>query len=253
MWLMKADINSGIAAFQSTSDVNAIQLSCDCTCPDCKSIYNAYIDEKAMTKVLQSRLDESDAESTIMIEQVKNMEDEFNARIEELEKSVNEKLRKIESINTQLETERRLRMEEIYKLEFQKEESAKQTTELREVRQMLTNATNALPNLEFENRILKERIDRNNDTIAKMHTELHQYSYELTKLEDANTRLRLRLNDSDVQMDQYRLSSMSHTIGYGKTGTSNTQLLKPIKTLRTSNQPISRSSKSSTSIRPYHS
>ena len=252
MWLMKADIDNGIAAFKSTSDVNEVRLSCDCTCPDCKMTFNSYIDEKAMTKVLQERLDENQAESTFMIGQVKLMEDKYNARIEELEKSVSEKLRKIEFITAQLETERRLRMEEIYKLEFQKEESATQAKELREVRQLLVNATNALPNLERENKILKERIERNNDTIAQMDAELHQYSYELTKLEDANTRLRLRLNDSDVQIDQYRLNSDSNNMGSSsKSGASNTQMLRPIKTLRTSNQPISRSSKSSTSIRPY--
>lgn len=246
LWLMRADIDNGIATFKSTSNVDDIRLSCDCTCQDCKAMYNSYIDEKSMTKVLQERLDDNQVENAFMIEQVQLMENKYNAQIEELQQMVDDKQRKIGSINAQLETERKLRMEDMYKLEFQKEENTTQAKELREIRQLLNNAHNALPNLEYENKLLKQRAKQNEDTIAKMDAELHQYSYELAKLEDTNTRLRVRLHSADMQVDQYRLDN-SMLSGQG----GNAQALRPIKTLRAAGSQVmsaSRSSKSSISI-----
>ena len=229
MWLMKVD--DSVA-----NDSNDVRPSCDCTCTYCKATYDSYIDEKAMTKVLRLRLDESQSESSFVIEQVKAMEDKYNARIEELEGELADKSRKMDFINAQLETERRLRMEEMYKLEFQKDENEKQGKELKSTRNELIKAINALPELEHENKLLKQRVEYNEATILQLNTEMQQYNYELAKMEDANTRLRLRLHDSDTQITQLRISSGS----LSSHGSSSLQL-KPIKSMRTTSVPINRS------------
>ena len=40
-----------------------------------------------------------------------------------------------------------------------------------------------------------------------MTAELQHYEYEISKLEEINTRLRLRLNDSDCQIDIMRMNN----------------------------------------------
>jgi len=232
MWLMKVDDSEA----NTNIDSNDIRPSCECTCSYCKITYDAYIDEKAMTKVLQQRLDESQNESSFMIEQVKAMEDKYNTRIEELESELADKIRKMDFINAQLETERRLRMEEMYKLEFQKDENDKQGKELKSTRNELINAINALPELEHENKLLKQKVEYTEVTILRLNTEMKQYNYELAKMEDANTRLRLRLHDSDTQINQFRMNNSS----LNSHGNSSLQL-KPIKSLRTTSVPINRS------------
>lgn len=234
LWLMKAD--DGMSSFKCTSDINDVRLSCECSCLDCKATYNAYIDEKAMTKVLQQRLDESIMENSYMIEQIKAMEDRYNAKIEELQNEVADKQRKMDFINAQLETERRLRMEEIYKLEFQKDENEKQATELRNTRKELVIAINALPELEHENNLLKQKVQHNESTISRINDDIEQYNYELAKMEDANTRLRMRLHDTDVQITHLKVNSKS-----SNNHTSSNLLLRPIKSMRTTNVPMSRS------------
>ena len=207
MWLMKAD--DGTTAFKASANINDIRLSCDCTCPDCKATYNAYLVEKSMCKLLQERVDENEIESALMIEQVKSMETQYTLSIQELEASIRLKQQQVESIQGQLEMERKLRMEDIYKLEFEKEDNSKQAAEIRSLRAELKEALQNFPNLELENKVLKYRCESNSDTINKMDAELQQYSYELTKLEDTNTRLRLKLSDSDTQINNSRIKSIA--------------------------------------------
>ena len=84
-----------------------------------------------------------------------------------------------------------------------------------------------------------------------MSAELEQYNYELARLEDLNTRLRLRLNDSDTKLGNVMhnasvmgsrnssLSSMKPTMrGSGTAGT----VMLPPRSLRDSSSSHSSSS-----------
>lgn len=210
MWVVKPN---------GPSDGNVIStVSSTCSCPsdsaECKAVFDAYIEEKAMVKILQDRLADYSSERGFIVEQVDKLENEHAAKIMELETCISEQWAKIDSLNKSLENERRLRMEDVYKMEFLKQENNRLMIENRETRQHHINAVNALPELENENRLLKQSLLMNKDTIEKMSGELQQYDYELSKYEDANTRLRLRVHDSHEQLDSMRLNSMQNsTVG----------------------------------------
>ena len=251
LWLIKAD--DGIAGYKESGDLSDIKLSCDCKCLNCKDIYNSYLDEKSMTKVLQEQLDENATERKFVLEQVKLLENQHKITLQEKDKEIKEANAKIEFINQSPEHERKLRMEEVYKLEFQKQETVRVCKEVGELRQQLQEALNALPTTENENKLLKQRIDLNQITITKMSAELEQYNYELARLEDLNTRLRLRLNDSDTKLGNVMhnasvmgsrnssLSSMKPTMrGSGTAGT----VMLPPRSLRDSSSSHSSSSHS---------
>lgn len=207
---------------------NVVCLTCSCQSSECRAIYDAYMEEKAMVKVLQERLAEYSTERSFIVEQVLKQENEHAAKLAELELCMSEQWTKIDGLNKSLENERRLRMEDVYKMEFLKQDNYRLMTENKETRQHHINAVNALPELEKENKLLKQSLLLNKETISKMNDELQQYDYELSKLEDANTRLRLRVSHSDEQIDSIRLSSMK---SLGSSQASNLPPLRSVKSM----------------------
>lgn len=231
LWVVRPNV--GTVTGNTASTVTC--LPCNCPSADCKAIYDAYLEEKAMVKVLQDRLEDYSSERTFIVEQVAKSETEHTSKIKELETCISEQWAKLDGLNKALENERRLRMEDVYKLEFLKQENHRLIIENKETRQNHINAVNALPELENENKLLKQSLLLNKDTIEKMNGELQQYDYELSKLEGANTRLRLRVSQSDDQIDSMRQSSIQSLFTSAKNN------LPPIKTLKSASMASHRS------------
>lgn len=153
-----------------------------------------------MVKVLQAQIAENDKERKLVIEQVGELEEQHTTEKHAWSTENAVLQNKIDELSKALEHERKLRMEEVYKLEFQKKETARVEAEVVSLRKQLADAIQALPNLEKENELLKRRVEADKATISKMNAELGQYNYELATMENLNTRLRLRLNEADTKL-----------------------------------------------------
>jgi hypothetical protein len=213
LWVIKA--NDGVADFKESGDISDIRLRCDCTCPECKETYNAYLEEKAMVKMLQAQAADNENERRFVIAQVDELELQHKFERENSAKKVQDLQATVDSLNKSLENERKLRIEEVYKLEFQKKETARVEGEVAELRKQLIDALNALPDLQLENAALKQRADMNKTSILQMSAELERYNYELARMEDLNTRLRLRLSEADTKLGKVMARANSNSINTG--------------------------------------
>jgi hypothetical protein len=213
LWVVKG--NDGVADFKESGDISDIRLRCDCTCPDCKETYNAYLEEKAMVKVLQAQAADNENERRFVIAQVDELELQHKFEREDNAKNVQRLQATVDSLNKSLENERKLRIEEVYKLEFQKKETVRVEGEVAELRKQLMDALNALPDLQLENATLKQRVDLNKNSILQMSAELERYNYELARMEDLNTRLRLRLSEADTKLGKIMVRASPGDLGSG--------------------------------------
>mmetsp|Transcript_17215 Transcript_17215/g.28870 ORF Transcript_17215/g.28870 Transcript_17215/m.28870 type:complete len:338 (+) Transcript_17215:49-1062(+) len=207
MWLLKGD--NGIDTFRESGNINDVRMSCDCQCPDCKALYNAYLEEKALAKFLQQRVDEDKEDSAEMISQVKQMEEDHRHKIKAMKREAEALQGQVDAIQQQLDYERKVRMEDVYKLEFSKEENIVINSDVKDLQSQLSVAIQKLPLLQRENEILKGSVAAHTDTITKLCKQLKNCESELSRVDEINTSLRLRLNESDAQVEKYRLKNNS--------------------------------------------
>jgi chromosome segregation ATPase len=200
MWVVKKGKDGPETKAQTGSITDIIRRTCDCACQNCKDIYGSYIDAQAMVKILQDELADCDKLRQNFILEVSEMERRQMVLLQEKEDRTNTLESKVESLSKALENERQLRMEDVYRMEFQKKEAARTEEELRDVRKQWVEALAALPNTQNENKLLKMQLELQRGTIEKMNAELGSYNYELATLEDQNTRLRLRLSEADTKL-----------------------------------------------------
>ena len=202
MWVVKGSNNN-----RNPSDLRG---SCNCSCPNCKANFNHYMDSIALIKVLQDRVNDDEKERSYMIEQVDLLEKQQKLILHQKEEDLKSLQECYNSLGKSIETERKLRIEEMYKLEFQKKEMARVEKEITELRKELAEAIEALPNLQKENKVLKERAELDQQTIARMSTEMEQYNYDLVLLEELNTRLRVRLSEAETKLGDALKVSMNN-------------------------------------------
>lgn len=169
----------------------------NCENIECRALYSQYLKEKANVQVLKDCLEIEKNDSKAMILQVEQMENKYENKIEELVHKNDLFQKKINELQQNLEIERKLRMEDIYKIEFHKVESEELFRDNTILRKELTLESSKIPELEKEIYNLKNVLSIIQDKNKFMYSQLQVYEHEITKLDDINIRLRLRLNNSD--------------------------------------------------------
>ena len=137
----------------------------------------------------------------------KYKEDDYNffeMRIEDLQSMVEQGTTKISELKHTLDSERSLRMEELYKREFQKRETDKSIEEIKDLKSSLRKQSDELRLLIHENKLLKER-ERVNNTQQEAvnndregaYNQLQSYENQIARLEELNDLLRMRLAEAN--------------------------------------------------------
>lgn len=191
--------------------VDVEELSCcDCSRQQCQDVFDAYATVKASTRSLQTELAELKKKQQHTSHEISDMERNHAVQLQDRDDQIASLLERVQSLSKSLEHERQLRMEDIFKLEFQKKETSRAETELAEIRRQWIDALAALPNLQSENKLLKRQVDSHMDTIEKLNAELRTRNYDVAMLEDRNTHLRVRLSETETKLAKVLRSSATN-------------------------------------------
>ncbi|KAJ1412830.1 hypothetical protein B484DRAFT_402186 [Ochromonadaceae sp. CCMP2298] len=216
LWLVKGD--DGIESFQKTGDINEVRMSCDCKCPECKALYNSYLEETSYLRVMQQTVNEYKQEQMDTIALVTEME---QAQREEKKEMAGEYAAlevRLAFVERQLEHERGIRMADVYRLEFAQQDNSAFAEDASDLHRQLNVAVAKLPLLQRQNELLREGTERQQETVRALAEQLGRCEGEVRALDETNSWLRLRLNEADGQVEKNRLRLSNSTLGGGGGG-----------------------------------
>jgi hypothetical protein len=173
---------------------SAVSVQDCCKNPNCAAIASLYADEKEVNNLLQSTLNRSKESVEKNKTETKLLKDYFDSQIVEMKVELGRLKSENEKLKSTLQNEKKLRIEEFYKHQSEKDDNEKLKSEVNRLKEENLFAIECIPQLRLDISVLKERLVLSEDTILKLNEELLLYGYDLAKLEDQNSRLKMRID-----------------------------------------------------------
>ena len=215
-WKMKAKLpfirSEDVPDF---GDFEITNLSCGCSCEDCKSTYKAFWAKKLACEDLEKRLQSECLAMKSVIHQVAEMESLHKAAIKELKNELALEKSKTAVIQQSLEAERQLRIEDIYKAQQQVDgvkEVYEENSKLQAIIESLNEKNRFLNN---ENKSFKTMSVDSTRVNERLLQQIRKYELEIQHLESSNDSLRVALYDSNVSVGLSQLQRSQSQQGLG--------------------------------------
>ena len=180
-------------------EVNLLELSCGCTCIDCRKTYTAFWIEKGLTTELKAQVAAEKEASEEALQIIKDVENDFNQRLDELQTKYRKEVDKNRTLETELEREKRGKVEEVYRKDVQDEEMKLTRLDNKNMTQHLIDYQQEINALQNENNDLKFAHEVITNAKEKMLRQLKDYETHVMKVEGHNADLRQRFSSIDIE------------------------------------------------------
>ena len=230
LWITKA--KTGTELFEQTGNIHDIKLSCDCPCSSCKDIYISYLEEKAMTGLLNDTLEMERKEFEVFVERIKELEQQRAADVQQKLDIIAVERLKCSELNEQLQYERQLRLQETYNSESDKQRIMRLEAEINRLQRSVVEQSEDQAALAVKANAQAEMLKRVNAVNESLAGRLRVYEQQINDIEVANTQLRLKLNRlvtfPEAASDQGRSKGIGNSVDFVGKADRNNKALRPI-------------------------
>lgn len=171
---------------------------CGCDCRDCIGTFREHWIVKAKFTELRKALVREKQAMSETIEEVNEMELDYEKRLEDYRIELVVEREKNAQLSHDLDNERTLRIEDIYKADRQAKESDSVMEDMRGYRQQMKNMSMELEYLRDESEKMKDLLRRGETTKKDLVNQIKSYESQVNELERTNLELRGRAHKANV-------------------------------------------------------
>ena len=193
------NFNTKFPSVEVDPDVNLLELSCGCICLACRQTYTAFWIEKSLTTELKVQVAAEKEASDEALKIIKDVENDFNRRLDELHTKYRKELDKNAILEGELEKERKGKVEEVYRKDVQDEEMRLTRLDNKSMTQYLIDYQQELNALRNENKDFQFSHQVITNAKEKMLQQLKEYEAHVMKVEAHNADLRQRFSCVDIE------------------------------------------------------
>jgi len=174
-------------------------LNCGCECLDCRKTFTAYWEEKAVTQEMQISLEQEKIATKEILDEVGLLEKDLLSQIKELKMSLEAERGRCRRLEEDITTERKLRMDDVYRRERQDEETKAVRIEHRKTENHLISFQEEVDVSRKEISALKRANESLSTTKERLLRQMHEYESMLATLERSNGDLRTKAYRLDIE------------------------------------------------------
>jgi len=193
----------------TATDEPAVIDSCSCEREGCQALFRRYRLEVDKVETLQECLDLEKEASEQVIQEVKEMELDYEQQIDALRLEHEARSTQVADLKDALELERKQRMEDIYKLEFLKKDYDTILQDNSDLRHQLVETSRSVHDIKIEHKSYSDALSAMQHRNNALNDQLRNRESELFELDGINVMLRMRLHDAETQIDKLQSSRVS--------------------------------------------
>ena len=171
---------------------------CGCECRECIGTFREHWIVKAKFTELRKALVREKQAMSETIEEVNEMELDYEKRLEDYRLELVVEREKNAQLSHDLDNERTLRIEDIYKADRQAKESDSVMEDMRGYRQQMKNMSMELKYLRDESEKMKNLLRRGETTKKDLVNQIKSYESQVNELERTNLELRGRAHKANI-------------------------------------------------------
>lgn len=194
-----------------------VQLDCGCSCTECRTNYSLLLAEYASKKGMQKIIDDQQEMLAANTTEIMRIQTKKDVEIEDLATRLAVEQKRGSELEDKLKEERTLRIEELYKRELQRIDTAEVDHNLRSLREQNQHIYIELQASNEENKVLNESYLSLSESNRTACEQLQLYEIEIARLEALNNDLRWRLSKTDGEAGLLRQQNNSLQLRAGPT------------------------------------
>jgi len=174
-------------------------LNCGCSCLDCRKNFTAYWEEKAVTQEMQISLEQEKIATKEILDEVGLLEKDLMSQIKELKMTLEAERGRCRRLEEEITTERKLRMDDVYRRERQDEETKAVRIEQRKTESHLISFQEEVDVSRKDISALKRANESLSTTKERLLRQMQEYESMLATLERSNGDLRTKTYQLDIE------------------------------------------------------